>query len=59
MNLFGGGKTAKPATPPSIDDAAERVRAMRRGAGLQSRAASMLVKGNEAPTVAKREVTGN
>jgi hypothetical protein len=60
MNIFGGGKKKeKPATPPGIDTALERVRELRRSQSLRGRASAMLVEGNQAPPTAKREVTGN
>lgn len=58
MNLFSS-PSSKPETPPSIDQARQKVGEMKRGAGLRGRAASMLVQGNQAPQVAKREVTGS
>ena len=62
MNLFGKkrGSDATPATPPSLDQARERVRELRRGQALRGRASAMLTqgRGGEVPT-ATRKVTGN
>lgn len=64
MNLFGSRKQADataPAAPPSIDQARERVAAMKQKQGLRGRAAAILVTGNGmgSMSTAKREVTGN
>jgi len=57
MNLFSK-KPQEAAPMPSIDDAQQRVDAMRKGQGLRGRAANMLSTGVAAPT-AQRTVTGN
>lgn len=66
MNLFGSRKQAAdtspaPAAPPSIDQARERVAALKQKQGLRGRAAAILVAGNGmgSMSTAKREVTGN
>lgn len=64
MNLFGGSKpresTERPATPPAIDAARERVEGLQKAAGMRGRAAALLASGSGGPmAVAKREVTGN
>lgn len=59
MNLFGGGSSQKPATPPSIDQARERVSDLKRQSGLRGRAAAMLTQGQGDVATAKRQVTGN
>lgn len=45
MNLFGKPKAQKAATPPSIDEAQQRVEGQRRGRGMRGRAATMLTNG--------------
>lgn len=57
--IFGGRSSNKETVaPPSIDEAQQRIDAMRRGAALKGRAANMLAQSNAAPT-AQRQVTGN
>jgi len=59
MNLFGS-QQQKPATPPSIDEARQRVEDLRKQrGGLRNAAHGMLVAGNNQPKTAKRDVTGN
>lgn len=60
MNLFGGGaKPQAPATPPSIDEAQQRVDQLRRGRRLRGRAATMLTQGQGGQAPAPKQSTGN
>jgi len=59
MNLFERGSSKEKATPPSIDQARERVGELKRKAGLRGRAAAMLTQGQGDVATAKRQVTGN
>jgi hypothetical protein len=57
MNLFSKPKAQAPATPPSIDEAQQRVETQRRGRGMRGRAATMLTNG--AAQAGARQTTGN
>lgn len=58
MNLFSKPKAAAaPATPPSIDEAQQRVESQRRSRGMRGRAATMLTNGQAQS--GPRQTTGN
>lgn len=59
MNLFNKPKAMKPETPPSIDEAQQRVDQMRRGQRLRGRAATMLTAGKTTAPTAQRQAMGN
>jgi len=59
MNLFKP-KKQEAATPPSVDDAQQRIDSMRRTQRQSSRAAAMLSAGQGASQMtARRDLTGN
>lgn len=59
MNLFSRPKVQKPATPPSIDEAQQRIDEMKRGQRLRGRAATMLSQGKTTAPTAQRQTMGN
>lgn len=58
MNLFSKPKAQTAATPPSIDEAQQRVEAQRRGRGMRGRASTMLTDGRGL-SAGPRQTTGN